>query len=81
MFVSMTSTAQEVKVNLITEAEFNAITYNGATIADIEATDGVEFALRKLFGDYTTKKNRMYLIALRFNIILIKCLTIMNTIE
>ena len=38
------------------EAEFNAITYNGATIADIEATDGVEFALRKLFGDYTTKK-------------------------
>ena len=56
LFVSMTSTAQEVKVNLITEAEFNAITYNGATIADIEATDGVEFVLRKLFGDYMTKK-------------------------
>ena len=63
----MTSTAQETKVT-ITEAEFNAITYNGATIADIEAFDGVEFALRKLFGDYTTKI-RMYLIALRFNII------------
>jgi hypothetical protein len=56
LFVSIACTAQEIKGYLITEAEFNAITYNGATIADIEATDGVEFALRKLFGDYTTKK-------------------------
>ena len=81
LFVSIACTAQEIKGYLITEAEFNAITYNGATIADIEATDGVEFALRKFLEIIRQKKNRMYLIALRFNIILIKCLTIMNTIE
>ena len=53
LFVSIACTTRS-KVNLITEAEFNAITYNGATIADTEATDGGNSRFAN-FGDYDKK--------------------------
>ena len=43
--------------NVITANEFDAITYNGATLAQIEATQGNEQALYGLFGNYSSIDN------------------------
>ena len=42
--------------NVITANEFGAITYNGATLDQIEATQGNEQALYGLFGNYSSKR-------------------------
>ena len=42
--------------NVITGSEFGAITYNGATLDQIEATLGNEQALYGLFGNYSSKR-------------------------
>ena len=50
--------------NVMTGSEFLAITYNGATLAQIEATQGNEQELAAIFGTYLSKSksdNRNYI--------------------